>query len=57
MVRENGAIPATIGVLDGIARIGFTPEELIQLAESAGKPGTMKLSRRDIGYICGLVML
>ena len=55
VVRLNGGIPATIGVLNGVAKIGFQPEELIELLESAGKESTIKLSRRDLGYICGLV--
>ncbi len=54
-MRKNGAFPATIGVLNGIARVGFKPKELTELAMSAGKSDTMKLSRRDLGYICGLV--
>ncbi|KAI9673924.1 MAG: hypothetical protein M1817_002130 [Caeruleum heppii] len=53
-VRVNGGIPATIGVLDGVARVGMSAEELISLTASAGKVTTMKLSRRDLGYICGL---
>lgn len=56
-MRKNGAIPATIGVLNGIARVGFMPKELTELAMSAGRADTMKLSRRDLGYICGLVRL
>lgn len=31
-------------------------EELIELVSSAGRPDTMKISRRDLGYISGLVM-
>lgn len=54
-MRQNGAIPATIGVLNGIARVGFTSGELDELTAAAGKPETRKLSRRDLGYICGLV--
>ena len=54
-MRSNGGVPATIGILNGIARVGFEPEELIQLAASAGKPETRKVSRRDLSYICGLV--
>lgn len=56
LIRQNGAIPATIGVLNGIARIGFKKEELNELTSSAGNPETKKLSRRDLGYICGLVL-
>ncbi|KAL8967307.1 MAG: hypothetical protein Q9197_005497 [Variospora fuerteventurae] len=50
VVRENGGIPATIGVLNGIARVGLDAEELIQLTTSAGRTATKKISRRDLGY-------
>ncbi|KAI9843831.1 MAG: hypothetical protein M1837_006092 [Sclerophora amabilis] len=50
----NGGVPATVGVLNGQARVGMEAEELIQLTASAGKDTTMKVSRRDLGYICGL---
>lgn len=55
IVRRNGGIPATIGVIDGIARIGMNEEQLRTLASSAGKPETMKVSRRDLPYILGMV--
>ncbi|KAF2268494.1 hypothetical protein CC78DRAFT_372128 [Lojkania enalia] len=54
VVRVNGGVPATIGILDGIARVGMSPEEIIRLTESAGKKNTLKLSRRDLSYVCGL---
>ena len=57
VVRTNGGIPATIGVLNGVARVGLSPEELIELASAAGKKETMKISRRDLPYITGLVGL
>lgn len=47
-------MPATIGILDGVARVGLDPEELIRLTESAGQPTTLKLSRRDLSYVAGL---
>lgn len=50
-----GGVPATIGVLDGVARVGLDPEELIRIAASAGKDGTLKISRRDLAYACGMV--
>lgn len=53
VVRVNGGVPATIGILDGVARVGLDPEELIRLTESAGKSTTLKLSRRDLSYVCG----
>jgi pseudouridine-5'-phosphate glycosidase len=45
-VRENGAIPATIGVLDGSIRVGMSSQQIKQLAGS--KP-LHKISRRDFG--------
>ena len=49
VVRENGAVPATIAILDGIIRVGLTLEEITTL----GKLGTsvLKASTRDIPYI------
>ena len=54
-MRARGGIPATIGVLNGVAKVGFRAEELVEFLETASKQKTMKLSRRDLGYICGLV--
>ncbi|RAH77464.1 putative carbohydrate kinase [Aspergillus japonicus CBS 114.51] len=54
VVRANGGVPATIGVLHGEARVGLNAEELIELASSADKKNALKVSRRDLGYICGL---
>lgn len=55
VVRVNGGVPATIGVLYGEARVGLNAEELIELASTAEKKSALKVSRRDLGYICGLV--
>jgi pseudouridine-5'-phosphate glycosidase/pseudouridine kinase len=33
----------------------MSPEEIIELLESAGRPSTIKVSRRDIGRICSSV--
>ncbi|TVY91387.1 Pseudouridine-metabolizing bifunctional protein [Lachnellula willkommii] len=54
IVRKNGGIPATIGVLNGVVRVGLNSEEITALASSAGKPDTMKVSRRDLPYILGM---
>ncbi|KAH4973592.1 hypothetical protein HBI78_003890 [Parastagonospora nodorum] len=54
VVRTNGGVPATIGIIDGVARVGLSPEELIRLASSAGQATTLKLSRRDLSYVGGL---
>ena len=45
-VRSAGAVPATIGVLDGVIHIGLSDEELERLANA---DGTRKISRRDFG--------
>jgi pseudouridylate synthase len=43
-VREHGATPATIALLDGSIRIGLTDGELVRLAEA---DSTLKVSHRD----------
>jgi pseudouridine-5'-phosphate glycosidase len=45
VVREQGAVPATVAVLGGRMRVGLTEVELEHLARS---PGIRKLTRRDI---------
>lgn len=57
LVRVNGGIPATIGILNGVARVGMEAEELIELVSSAGSKDTWKISRRDLGFISGLVTI
>ena len=47
VVREHGAVPATIALLNGQICIGLTPEQLQQVAQD---PGMMKASRRDLGF-------
>lgn len=44
-VRQEGAIPATIAVLDGTIRVGLTDEELTRLGTSHSN---LKVSRRDL---------
>jgi hypothetical protein len=55
IVRRNGGVPATIGILDGVARIGMTTEELRRITAAALDKASMKVSRRDLPYILGLV--
>jgi pseudouridylate synthase len=43
-VREAGAVPATIGVLDGEIRVGLTPEELERFDAGARKVGPRDLA-------------
>ena len=48
IVRSNGGVPATIGVLNCIPRVGLSARELGALVE---KPNPLKVSRRDLAYI------
>ena len=50
-VRESGAVPATIGVLDGRVVVGLTNDELEQLASPARHAA--KISARDLGLAIG----
>lgn len=48
IVRENGSVPATMGVIGGVLKIGMTEEEI----EYFGKAeGVIKTSRRDLPFI------
>ncbi|HXK01630.1 MAG TPA: pseudouridine-5'-phosphate glycosidase [Verrucomicrobiae bacterium] len=46
-VREGGAVPATIAVLDGAVRVGLSGAQLEALAQSRD---VLKLSRADLPY-------
>jgi pseudouridine-5'-phosphate glycosidase len=48
MIRSQGAIPATIGVIDGVAIVGMSNEEIEQFGK---KEGIAKVSRRDLPVI------
>lgn len=48
IIRENGAVPATIAIIDGKIKIGLSDEELELFGKSSG---VAKVSRRDIGYL------
>lgn len=55
IVRQNGATPATIGIVDGVAVVGLDARELKNLCSRIGDPTVMKVSRRDLPYIMGKV--
>ena len=50
IVRENGAVPATIAIIGGRLKAGLSPEEI----EYFGKKGQAiaKASRRDLAVLC-----
>lgn len=49
IIRDNGAIPATIAILNGKLKVGLTEEEIEYLGKAAEK--VLKTSRRDIPFI------
>ena len=52
IVRDHGATPATIAVLDGVCCVGLEPAQLQRLAVSRpGEPGVYKATTRDIPWL------
>ncbi len=51
-VREGGAVPATIAIIQGMVHIGLTDDELEYLGQLAGT-AVRKCSRRDIPLALG----
>jgi pseudouridine-5'-phosphate glycosidase len=48
IIRANGAVPATIGIIDGKIKVGLTKEEVKFLGES---DEVVKVSRRDLPVV------
>ena len=48
VIREHGAIPATIGVIDGDPVVGMTPKEIEEFGK---RKGIIKVSRRDLPVV------
>lgn len=51
IIRENGAIPATIAILNGRIKIGLSKDEIDYLAQAKN---VVKVSRRDIPSVIAL---
>lgn len=49
IIREHGAVPATIALLDGKIKVGLTNDEIDYLAKSGSK--IVKASRSDLPYL------
>ena len=47
VIRKNGAVPATIAIINGVIKVGLTPEEIEYLGTAEG---VLKVSRRDFPY-------
>lgn len=48
IIRENGAVPATIALMDGKFKIGLEEEDIVRLAS---EKNVAKVSRRDLAEI------
>eukprot|EP00884_Botryococcus_braunii_P007646 jgi/Botrbrau1/16883/Bobra.150_2s0099.1 len=52
VVRANGAIPATIAIIEGVPHVGLTERQLHLIAEEG--PRVHKTSRRDLAYVVAM---
>ena len=48
IIREHGAVPCTIGIIDGEGVVGMSPEEIEEFGK---RKGIAKVSRRDLPII------
>ena len=48
IIREQGAIPATMAIIDGRLKCGLTEAELVRMCEAKG---VLKVSRRDLPIV------
>ena len=48
VIRDNGAVPATIGIIDGEPVVGMTPDEIEEFGK---RKGVLKVSRRDLPVV------
>lgn len=47
IIKAEGAVPATIAIIDGVIKVGLTENEIMYLAQ---KKDVLKVSKRDFGY-------
>ncbi len=48
IIRENGCVPATIGIIDGTPIVGMSPDEIEKFGSTKG---ILKVSRRDLPVV------
>jgi pseudouridylate synthase len=54
VVRDHGAVPATVAVIGGKLQAGLTREEIERFGREG--PGIMKVSVRDLPFVAGRVL-
>lgn len=47
IIQNEGAVPATIAIIDGRIKVGLTPDEITKLGQLKN---VLKVSKRDFGY-------
>ncbi|MBE0700604.1 MAG: pseudouridine-5'-phosphate glycosidase [Acholeplasmataceae bacterium] len=48
IIRNEGVVPATIAIINGVIKVGLTSDEIELLAKSKE---VLKVSKRDLGYV------
>src|SRR5690606_13413843 len=48
IIRKNGAIPATIAIIEGVIKVGLSNDEIEYLAKAKE---VYKVGKRDFGYV------
>lgn len=48
IIRDNGCVPATVGIIDGVGVVGMTEDEIEEFGK---RKGIEKVSRRDLPVI------
>src|SRR5690606_697144 len=48
IIEQQGAVPATIAIINGRIKVGLTPDEITKLAQMTD---VIKASKRDLAYI------
>ena len=51
LIRDEGAVPATIAVINGRLKVGLTPDDLSLMAHGEN---IAKVSRRDLPYLTAM---
>ncbi|KAI5750758.1 hypothetical protein M8J77_001054 [Diaphorina citri] len=51
IARNQGVVPATVGIIDGRIKVGLSDNQIEELGHPNNKHKTVKTSRRDLPYV------
>ncbi|MDO9628418.1 MAG: pseudouridine-5'-phosphate glycosidase [Acholeplasmataceae bacterium] len=54
IIRDHGAVPATIAILDGVIKVGLSEEEIETLAKAKN---VYKVGKRDFSYVISKALM